>query len=469
MPTPSTVPNTRDQRGTTPEPVLFLDCPQGQRPEIERQVATANLRVVWADSSEAAVAELRRRDMPVLVSFSRVAAALQFIRDLRAQNPAVLLFAVVEPGRPDLATEAVLAGVADILPSPSTGQRIAAAIEREAAYAADRELPASVTGLHDLYSESPAMREVCALIARAPVVRAGVLIKGEAGTGRRRIARAIHAADKSRSGQFVSIDCAAFHAEQLEHELFGVAARASEDHLPAHGFERLSRSGRLHDAFAGTLYLQNIVEAPTRVQRRLARLLRDREATLVEESANVAFDVRCITGADQTIEVALHDGRVEEALYRRLSSVCIDAPPLRNRLEDIPALANYFMRQSCASLRVPYKLFSRSALALLSALPWRGNAAELRTLLHTIVSRLGTRGIGVEAVLAHVRLDAGSTMLIQGGTLRQARARFEHEYIAAILQQHRGRITHAAKALGMQRTNLYRKMRTLRVAQPRSR
>ncbi len=169
MPTPSTVTtrDTRDQRGSTPDPVLFLDCPQSHRADIERQLATANLRVVWADSSEAAVAELRRRDMPVLVSLSRVAVALQFIRDLRAHNPAVLLFAVVEQGRADLATEAVLAGVADVLPFQLTGQRVASAIEREAAYAADGELPASVTGRHDLYSDSAAMREVCALIARA--------------------------------------------------------------------------------------------------------------------------------------------------------------------------------------------------------------------------------------------------------------------------------------------------------------
>ena len=113
-------------------------------------------------------------------------------------------------------------------------------------------------------------------------------------------------------------------------------------------------------------------------------------------------------------------------------------------------------------------MFSRSALALLTALPWRGNAAELKQLMGPIAGR-GSRGVGVEDVLALVRLDSGSTAMSQSGTLRQARAQFEHEYIATILRQHRGRITQAAKTLGIQRTNLYRKMRTLKVAQPRMR
>jgi DNA-binding NtrC family response regulator len=118
---------------------------------------------------------------------------------------------------------------------------------------------------------------------------------------------------------------------------------------------------------------------------------------------------------------------------------------------------------------VPPKTVSRAALSLISALPWPGNAMELRTLLETVVQGLqGGRGIGLEDLLAHVRLDGGSVGVGGGGgTLKQARARFEREYIATILEQHHGRISDAAKALGIQRTNLYRKMRSLRVGQGR--
>jgi two-component system nitrogen regulation response regulator NtrX len=143
-------------------------------------------------------------------------------------------------------------------------------------------------------------------------------------------------------------------------------------------------------------------------------------------------------------------------------------PPLRQRREDIPALANYFVRDICASLGVPVKTLSRSALSLVTALPWRGNAAELRALLEAIVGDLQDGcGIGLDAVLAHVRLDGGGIVPSTGKTLRQARASFEREYIASVLEHHNGRISEAASVLGLQRTNLYRKLRSLRVSRGR--
>jgi len=234
------------------------------------------------------------------------------------------------------------------------------------------------------------------------------------------------------------------------------------------GLERISTDSRMFDARGGTLYLQNVAEAPTRVQARLARVLRDREAVLTESGETVNFDVRPMAGVDPGIDGAVQEGRVRDDLFRRLSVIRIDMPPLRHRREDIPALANYFLREICASLRVPPKTLSRSALSLLSAMPWRGNGVELRTLLEQVITGLqGGRGIGLEDVLLHIRLDGGSVVFSNGGTLKQARSRFEREYIAATLEQHHGRISEAAKALGIQRTNLYRKMRSLRVARAR--
>jgi two-component system nitrogen regulation response regulator NtrX len=175
-----------------------------------------------------------------------------------------------------------------------------------------------------------------------------------------------------------------------------------------------------------------------------------------------------MAGVAPDFDAAVQDGRVREDLFRRLSIIGIDLPPLRSRREDIPALANYFVRQICASLGVPPKILSRPALSLISALPWRGNAVEMRALIESIVVGLqGGRGIGLEDVLAHVKLDGGSVVFSNGGTLKEARARFEREYITAMLEQHHGRISEAAKALGIQRTNLYRKMRSLRVLRDR--
>jgi DNA-binding NtrC family response regulator len=447
-------PVRRPQKGRS---LLVVDCPPDRRAGIEQQCATAQLSVRWADTAAAAVVELRRCEMPVLIDFSRGVSALKIITELRAHMPAMPLWAVVEPDHPELVIEAVLAGVADVLPPDVSGTRLAAALMREAGE------PVPATGPHDFYQYSPEMREACAAMARMPAARTGVLVRGEDGAGREMAARAIHAAaGPERAGRFVSVDCAAFDAQQLEMELFGVAGRADEERLPARGLERLSRGSRLHAALGGSLYLRNVPDASTRVQRRLLRVLRDREV-VVDDGSVAAFDVRCMTGADDSLAAAVQDGRLDETLCRRLSAQRIDLPPLRRRREDIPALANTFLRDTCASLKTPVRMFSRSALALLAALPWSGNAGELRDLIRAIVCHSAQRGIGVEHVLAQIRLDTGSVTLSQTGTLRQARTRFEHEYIAAVLRQHRGRITQAAKTLGIQRTNLYRKMRTLKV------
>ncbi len=450
------------------KPVLYIGCPIAERPETEKLLAASRVSIVWADTVAQAMSELNRRDMPVLLDLSRGASALQVARDLRAQRAATLMFAVVDERRPDLTAEAVLEGMADVFARPLGGRRVANAIAREMAYESRRDRPAdAVRG--DLYTQSPSMREVSTLIARAATMRAGVLIRGEEGTGREIVGRAIHGARPSPAGAFVKIDCAAFDADQLDAALFGSAQRSPNGDA-SRGLQRVSRGSRLYAAHGGTLYLQNVADAPARAQARLARVLRDREAILSETGEAIDLDVRPMAGVNLRFEHAVEEGRVREDLFRRLSVVRIDMPPLRNRREDIPALANYFLREICAAQRVPPKTLSRAALSLIAALPWRGNAAELHALIESIVTSLaGGRGIGLDDVLAHVQLDGGAAVAPNGGTLRQARSRFEREYIASVLEHHHGRISEAAKALGIQRTNLYRKMRSLRLAPDRSR
>jgi DNA-binding NtrC family response regulator len=449
------------------KPVLYLGCPAAERADTEKQLGAVDMSVVWGENASFALDELRRRNMPVLLDLSRGAAALQIARDIRTQRASTLMFAVVDSRRPDLTTEAVLAGMADVFARPLGGRRVANAIERELKYEARESIPAALENGDDLYGHSPAMRDVMTLIARAGGMRAGVLILGEQGTGRQVAARAIHTLQQNGEGAFVSVDCAACDGGELDAELFGTAARAPNGDASSgsKGLERVSRQGRLHNARGGTIYLENVAEAPTRVQARLARLLRDREAVVAETGETTSFDVRPMAGVDPGFDTAVDDGRVREDLFRRLSVIRIEMPSLRNRREDIPALANYFLREICAGLHVPPKTLSRSALSLLSALPWRGNAAELRRLLDSIVTGMqGGRGIALEDILAHVKLDGAAGLLSTGGTLKQARSRFEKEYIASVLDQHRGRISEAAKALGIQRTNLYRKMRSLHVS-----
>jgi DNA-binding NtrC family response regulator len=470
--------------------ILYLGCPPSERQETERLLATASVSVIWAENVPFALSELHRRDMPVLLDLSRGAAALQVARELRSERSSTLMFAVVDARRPDLTTEAVLAGMADVFARPLGGRRVANAIAREQRYESRQfggspgpGSPGSPGSFDahtaDLYSHSAAMRDVMTQVARASAQRGGVLIRGEAGTGRQVAARVIHAAQHGSpsdwpdpsdpsdgprtAGAFVSIDCGAFDSASLDLHVFGDVGRSvNGDH---HGLERVSVQGQLYAALNGTIYLQNVADASTRVQAKLARVLRDREAMLVETGAAIAFEVRPMAGVESGIDGAVQEGRVREDLFRRLSVISIDMPPLRQRREDIPALANFFLRDVCAALRVPPKAVSRPALSLISALPWRGNGVELRTFVENVVAGSpGGRSIGLDDVLAHVRLDGDSVVFSNRGTLRQARARFERDYIAAVLEQHHGRISDAARALGIQRTNLYRKIRSLRVS-----
>jgi DNA-binding NtrC family response regulator len=447
-----------------PRVVLYFGCAPAERADVETRLARAKVQVSWVESSGQAVSELTRRDVPVVLDLAFGMAALQVARDIRTQQPSATLFAVMDPNRFELTTEAVLAGVADVFGRQPAPQRIVKALDREVSQRSG-ETPAGdvdIISIDDLYCQAPAMRDALALMTRAAATGAGVTIVGEDGSGRQAVARAIHGSDSTgRSGRFVAVDCGLASLAGLGADLFGAGV---EDEGATRSPERVGQTGRLFDARGGTLYLKNIAEAPARVQARLARLFRDREAVLVETGVTIPFDVRPIIGADAGLDGAVEEGRVRDDLFRRASAIRISLPPLRSRTEDIPSIANRFLRQACAMHGVPPKMVARAALTLIAALPWRGNLDELRNLIAVVVATGKGNRIALEDVLMHVRLDGGAMTFSGNGTLRQARARFERDYISAMLRHHRGRITEAAKALGIQRPNLYRKIRSLNVS-----
>jgi DNA-binding NtrC family response regulator len=445
-------------------PILYVGCPEPEREEAERLLAAAALEVVWADTTSSALSKLQRRDMPVLVDLSRGVSVLRTAHELRTRRARTLMFAVVDIRRPDLTNEAVVSGFADVFARPLGPSRVVNALEREAARHEGRHLQPQTGVWDELYTLSPSMRAVSVRIARAGTLRAGVMVRGESGTGREVVAHAIHA-HQPKPASFVAIDCAVFDPDALERELFGPAA-SSEGAGPdpaAGNLERVSRASRLYDAIGGTVYLSNVIAASSRVQARLAGVLCRRDAMLEETGKPILMDVRPVAGVDPDFDRAVGEGRVRVDLYRRLSMIRIDMPPLRNRREDIPALANYFLRGICASRQMSPKTLSRPALSLIAALPWRGNAPELRGLLESVADTCEESSISLEAVLGSVRIDGGSLVFATRRTLRQAHAQFEREYIATMLEEHRGSVSKAAQALGIERTNLYRKLRRLRL------
>lgn len=319
------------------------------------------------------------------------------------------------------------------------------------------------------------MQDAIAALERALASGGAVTIRGEVGTGGEIFARAIHLASNDRRGQspaallsramraqtpngapFIVFDCAVSSA--IERRLFGTESeRSGPDAL-----EQIDEASALHQALGGTIVLKNLPELPGRLQARLARVLRDGEVFVVSAAQLRPVDLRAIA----VVEL-LDDDRVHPELSRRLSQTTITMPPLRERREDLPMLIRRMLRDISAGLNLAPKRASAQAVSLLSALPWRGNLHELEGLLRTLVLEVPDQRIRQADVLAHIQLDGGARTLAHGGSLKQARARFERDYVSAVLAQHQGRMTDAAKTLGIQRTNLYRKVRQLSVRRRR--
>jgi two-component system nitrogen regulation response regulator NtrX len=321
-----------------------------------------------------------------------------------------------------------------------------------------------------LVAESPAMRDVLALLGNAAASPAGVMLTGERGTGRGLLARAIHAGALNDGAPLVALDCRHLLPAEAERMLFGVPANDSA----AGGGNGGGRMGTrvevvhpgslLNSARGGTIVFRNLDELPVRVQARLATLFRDREFKTRSNGGAQLYPIRPVAIVEPNFHAQVDEGRVRPDLYRRFAEFEIRLPALRERREDIPALAQLFVSRACQVLNVEEKVMDGPSQTVLAALPWPGNVRELKDLLEGLVQVTPEPTISLRTLLDHVTLDAPEGMHpTLGVSLREARQRFEREYIAAVVAQHHGRIPDAAKSLGIQRTNLYRKLRALRL------
>jgi DNA-binding NtrC family response regulator len=392
-----------------------------------------------------------------LLDLTQDRAALTTVRLIRARHAHVALAGVVDVTNPVIAAEALNAGVTDLLPWPVEPDELAVLL----AHARERSTadePSSAAP-HGLFAESPPMRQLLSEFAVVAASHQHVCLVGEVSTGRTLIARTLHGLSGRDAERFVALDCSSDPAD-LERRLFGTVA---ERERGQGSVDRVERDSALARANGGTLFVSHLAEAPARLQARLARVLRDREAT-GDGTSVFALDVRVMLAVEPDVETLVADGRLHADLVSRVSQVRLDVPPLRRRSQDIPLLVSYFARQVAEAQKTAPRRFSRAALALLSALPWHGNAVELLSTVDVLTRSVARRVVQIEDVLAHAALDGGTTRIDTTGSLREARARFERECISAMLMRHHGRVGDAAKALGIQRTNLYRKVRQLNVS-----
>jgi DNA-binding NtrC family response regulator len=444
--------------------VLYVQAAGQPRPGLAERLAPISTggapALIATDIGDALRLLVTHRAVCLIVDLASDRVAATSIRLLRARHPRLPIVGILDAAGSVVAAEALQSGVTDLVVWPFDATDLATAI----ANARDRASAPGGAAAADVgwatCAVSPVMRPILDLVRHAAESRAGIAVSGEAGSGRQWLARAVHAVAEGRPDTWVTVDCAHETPAGLERHLFGVVTDR-QDAAAGTAPEPLSADSAVARASGGTLFLSGLVDAPARVQIRLARILRDREG-LADRGKVVDLDVRLIASFEGPVDDAVADGRLRRELADRLA-IRIEVPPLRRRREDIPLLAVQLVQEAAARHGGGPRSLSRAALTLLAALAWPGNARELATLAGSLVRDTRRPIIQLEDVLEHARLDGVSTRDDAGLTLREARMRFERECITAMLLRHHGRVGEAARALGIQRTNLYRKVRQLKV------
>ena len=281
--------------------------------------------------------------------------------------------------------------------------------------------------------------------------RGPVLIVAEDGSRAGDVARALHDSGAA-PGPFLTLDCAALEPVRIGAVLFGDAEPDEAQDLLVVGPEAL-----LLAAAGGTLYIDSIDDLPASAQRRLVRVLRDGEVRIAAgRAATMAW--RLVASASRPLDAEVREGRFRQDLYRRLADGAIGVPPLRQRAGDIPAIV-----EALTAGAEPLPSFTQAALTVLGALPWPRNIDELGEVLARIAQSAGPV-VRQEDVLAHLPISGTFARQDLTASLRDARRRFEREYIEAVLEHHQWRMSDAARTLGIERANLYRKARQLGIS-----
>jgi two-component system, NtrC family, nitrogen regulation response regulator NtrX len=306
----------------------------------------------------------------------------------------------------------------------------------------------------ELTGRSPAIARVQEFVRRAAASEGGVLIIAERGCAVDSLARELHTRSRRASGLFVKVECSSVDVASLDRELFGAHVDS-----PSIDLESVTTDSCLAAARGGTLFLQDVADLPAGVQSRLARVVRDGEVRIDGTTVETGF--RLVASATMNLEPDVDAHRFRADLFRRLSGVRIDLPPLRERQEDVPALASRLLDELCSSRGLTPRSFTQAALALIGALAWPGNLLELHDAIDRVVTESSDEVVQIEHLLPALRLQRTSQLFAPNGSLREARMRFERDYIASVLQHHEWRMAEAAETLGMQRPNLYRKARQL--------
>jgi DNA-binding NtrC family response regulator len=366
-------------------------------------------------------------------------------------------------GTVDTALEATRLGAIDFLEKPIGGERLMVTVRNALKLdQLDRRMVAVQRGAEQrggMVGNSGGLLRVLEAVRRAAPTKARVLITGESGVGKELVARAIHETSRRSDAPFLKLNCAAIPETLVESELFGHEKGAFT------GAEK-RRLGRFEQADGGTLFLDEIGEMPLAVQARLLRVLQEGEFERVGGATTVQVDVRVIAATNRDLRAEVDAGNFREDLFYRLAVIPIEVPPLRERREDIPALAQHLLASSCVANEIETKQWSSDGLDALIEHSWPGNVRELAALIDrlAILTPDSTiRGSDVRAALPGAPKYAGSE-IPQEGSLYALLEAVERRIIEDRIARFDGNMTAAARDLGLERSHLYKKVKRLGIA-----
>ncbi len=443
--------------------ILIIDDERNIRRTLDMILSGEGYQVFTCASAQAGLDTLKKEriHLVLLDIVMPEISGLDLLPKLLEVRPNLAVIMISGHGNVQNAVLAIKRGAYDFMEKPLDRDKVLMAISRalqtRKIAAENRHLKQQIEGRYEMVGQSPVLAEIRNQIARVAPTNGRVLILGESGTGKELVARAVHKMSHRANNPFIKVNCAAIPEELIESELFG------SDRGAFTGAVR-TRDGKFLQADGGTLFLDEIGDMSLAVQAKVLRALEQGEFERVGGAKTFRVDVRVIAATNKNLHAEVEQGKFREDLYFRLNVVPLTAPPLRERREDIPALAEHFLKAYAEENGFLPKALSAEARELLLQYDWPGNIRELKNLVERLSIMVSGDTIYPEDLPA---LD-GMTISRQpdsfpdlgaGKTLRQVREAVERHYIAEALERHKGNVTRASTALGIERTNLHKKIK----------